>query len=322
MFRFEDCKFMRMDKPEISVIIPVHNSQEHLQECLDSLQQQSFTDFEVLVINNGSTDNSYDIAKQISDQDDRFVVINHNHGRQGEARNVGLNHANGKYISFVDSDDTVLEHYLARLHTAITRHDADVAVCGYCLYYRKSDKVIQTHKVKNSVYNRTDAMKELLRDRKMRFYLWNKLWKSSLFKDHHIDIPDMFYEDAVACSMLFCHVDKVVMTDYCGYSYIRASNKIFTEIEMDKTRINDYINTVPMIRDYLEAKGLYQTVKTPFLRHICHVFLTVPILSAQAGSNLERGLLKNSVAGMGKVLRACKAHPDELNSITREPGVI
>ena len=313
---------MKSETPEISVIIPVYNSQMHLKECLESLQRQSFSDFEVLIINNGSTDNSSKIAGEFSNSDSRFKLIEHNHGRQGEARNVGLDNASGNYIAFVDSDDTVLEHYLEKLYTAITGNQADVAVCGYRLYYRKSKKVIQTHRLKNRIYDRKDAMKELLRDKKMRFYLWNKLWKVSLFRDNDIHIPDMFYEDAVACSQLYCHADKVVMIDYCGYNYIRASNKIFTEIEMDGTRINDYINTVPMIRSYLEGKGIYNDVKKPFFTHICHVFLTVPLLSAQAHEDLDRNLLKNSVSGMGKVIRSCNAPPDELDSITEEIAVM
>lgn len=313
---------MKSETPEISVIIPVYNSQMHLKECLESLKKQSFSDFEVIVINNGSTDDSGKIAKEFSDSDSRFRLVQHNHGRQGEARNVGLDNASGNYIAFVDSDDTVLEHYLEKLHTAVTENDADVAVCGYRLYYRKSEKVIQTHRVKNRIYDRRGAMRELLRDKNMRFYLWNKLWKASLFRDNDIYIPDMFYEDAVVCAKLFCHVDKVVMTDYCGYSYIRASSKIFTEIEMNGTRINEYINTIPMIRSYLEEKGIYKQVRSRFFVHICHVFFAVPILSAQAHDDLERSWLKNSLSGMGKVIRSCNAPLEELESIAGEMAVM
>ena len=312
---------MKSETPEISVIIPVYNSSAHLAECLESLQKQSFSDFEAIVINNGSTDNSSAVAQSFSDKDKRFRVIQHNHGRQGEARNVGLDNAKGTYIAFVDSDDTVLEKYLEKLYTALTENQADVAVCGYRLYYRKSDKVIHNHRVKNRVYDRNSAMKELLKDSKMKFYLWNKLWKASLFRDNNIYIPDMFYEDAVACSKLYCHVERVAMTDYCGYSYIRSSNKMFKEIKMDGIRINDYINTIPMIRGYLEEKGMYKSVKLPFMNHICHVFLTIPFLSAQAHDDLERGLLSNSVSGMGKVIRSCNAPVEELESITDEKAV-
>lgn len=313
---------MKSEKPEISVIIPVHNSQMHLEECLASLKVQSFSDFEVLIINNGSTDNSQAIAESFSRCDDRFILINHNHGMAGEARNIGLVNARGSYIAFVDSDDTVREQYLEKLYSAITQHHADVAVCGYCIYFRKSDKIVQRHTVKNKIYEKNEAMKELLRDKKMRFYLWNKLWKHTLFTDNGINIPDMYYEDAVACSRLFCHAEKVVMTDYCGYSYVRASSKIYTEIEMNGIRINDYINTVPMIRNYLEDKGIYKSVKTPFTRHIFHVFFSVPLLVGQAHDDLERGWLKNSLSGMGKVLKACSNSTDQLEELTKEKAVL
>ena len=308
-------------KPEISVIIPVHNGQEHLEKCLYSLTKQSFSDFEVLIINNGSTDNTFNIAKSFSDSDNRFTIINHNHGGAGEARNIGIENAVGKYLAFVDSDDLVLEQYLEKLHTAIISNDADVAVCGFCLYFRKSDKVVHRHCVKDTVYNRHDALKELLRDDKMRFYLWNKLWKRSLFYENDISIPDMYYEDAVACTKFFCHAKKVVMTDYCGYSYFRASSKVLKEVEMNSIRLNDYINTVPMIRSYLEKMGIYKKLKAPFSRHINHVFWSVPFLSAQARQGLERGVLKNAFAGMGKVIRSCKAPCNELDGIAQEKTI-
>ncbi len=312
---------MKTKTPEISVIIPVHNSQQHLRECLASLQSQSFRDFEVLIVVNASTDDSLKIAESFSEKDDRFIIVNHNHGTAGEARNVGLDKARGNYIAFVDSDDTVLEKYLEKLHTAIKQNDADIAVCGFCVYFRKSDKVVQRHNVKDRIYQRDAAIKELLRDKKMRFYLWNKLWKRSLFTDNDIKIPDMYYEDAVACSWLYCHAEKVVMTDYCGYSYVRASSKLYTEIEMNGTRINDYINTIPMIRGYLEEKGIYRLVKTPFTRHICHVFFASPILIGQAKDNLERGWLKNSLSAMGKVMKACSSPTEKLEELTKEKAV-
>lgn len=310
-------------KPEISVIIPVYNGDEHIGKCLSSLKKQSFTDFEVLIVNNGSTDNTQQICKKFADADKRFKIIYHHHGSAGEARNIGIDMAAGRYIAFVDSDDTVLEKYLEKLHTAIVKNNADISVCGFCLYYKNSDRVVQRHRIKDKVYDRSEAMKELLRDRKMRFYLWNKLWKSELFKDHNISIPDMYYEDAVACVMLYCHADKVVTTDYCGYSYVRASSSVLREVEMNKSRVNDYINTIPMIRRYLEEMGYYKDVKAPFNRHIFHVFFSVPFLSAQAKKKgLDKGVLKNSFSGMGKVIKSCSCDPADLEKIADEDVII
>ena len=93
---------MEKTKPEISIIIPVHNGQEHLEKCLLSIKNQSFTDYEVLVVNNGSTDNTQKIAESFSESDKRFITIKHNHGGAGETRNIGIDRASGNYLAFVD----------------------------------------------------------------------------------------------------------------------------------------------------------------------------------------------------------------------------
>lgn len=313
---------MEKTKPEISIIIPVHNGQEHLEKCLLSIKNQSFTDYEVLVVNNGSTDNTQKIAESFSESDKRFITIKHNHGGAGETRNIGIDRASGNYLAFVDSDDVVLDKYLENLYRAIKSCNADVAVCGYNLYFRNSDKIIRRYKAENKIYEKEAAIKEIVRDRKMRFYLWNKLWRRSLFSDNGISIPDMYYEDAVVCTMLFCHINKVVTTDYCGYSYIRASSDIYKEVQMTGTRINDYINTIPMMRNYLEETGYYKTAKTPFTRHIFHVFFSVPSLCVQARKSLDNGVLKNSFSGLGKVIKSCNAKPSELEDITNWKAIV
>ncbi len=307
---------MKSTNPEISVIIPVYNCEKYLETCLDSLKAQSYKNFEVLIVNNGSVDNSYNIAKSFEDIDERFKVIEHHGGMAGEARNIGVTLAKGKYISFVDADDTVCERYLEELHRAIVQHDADISICGFRLFYRKSDKVKGTHRVPHGkVYNKTEALRELLRDRKMRFYLWNKLWKKSLFTENNIKIPNMYYEDAVVCSQLFSYAEKVVMTDYCGYSYVRASSRKYIELEMNAKRINNYINTIPMIRRHLEQIDIYDQVKKPFSRHIFHVFFSIPGLCIQARDVLEDGILKNSFSGMKKVITCCSAPQNKLEEL-------
>lgn len=313
-----------MGKVKISVIVPIYNVEKYLDECLDSIRKQTFTDFEVLLIDDGTPDNSVDIAKKYTELDSRFTLYHKKNGGLSDARNYGLERANGEYVAFIDSDDRIREKYLESLYNIITEYDADIAVCAFSFYYLNSGKIKKSNKKpidNNRIYNREEALRELMRDRQFRFYVWNKLWKMSLFRDNNITMPIMIYEDMVVSSMLFCHAEKVVSTDYRGYIYTRAFSK-YKEVSMSKKRINDYIRTVPCMRKYLEDRNLYKTAKLPFFRHIAHVFFSVPLLVIQANKSLERGILKNSLAGMGKVIKCVRSPTDKLADLIEEEVVM
>lgn len=313
-----------MSNPKISVIVPIYNVEKYLDDCLKSIQEQTFTDFEVLLINDGTPDNSIKIASKYVEQDSRFRLYHKKNGGLSDARNFGLERAKGEYVAFIDSDDRIREKYLENLYNAITENDADVAICAFSFYYLNNGKITKSNKKpidNNRIYDRNSALRELMRDRQFRFYVWNKLWKMSLFTDNNIKMTKMVYEDIVACSQLFCHIKKAVTINYRGYIYTRAFSK-YKEVVMTKNRINDYINTIPIVRKYIEGQDLYKIAKTPFFRHICHVFFSVPLLCVQARKDLQNGIVKNAFAGMGKVIKSCNAPVDKLDEIIRNDAII
>ena len=308
-----------MSEPEISVIVPVYNVEKYLDACLESIRKQTFTDFEVLIIDDETPDNSAEIAEKYTQLDSRFTIYHKKNGGLSDARNYGLERAKGKYVVFIDSDDRIREKYLESMHDAIIKYDADIAVCSFSFYYINSGKTKKANKKpidNNRVYERDEAVRELMRDRQFRFYVWNKLWKMSLFKDNNIKMPKMIYEDIVVSSKLFCHINRAVTIDYRGYIYTRAFSK-YKEISMTKRRINDYINTIPCVRKYLEERGLYKIAAKPFTRHIMHVFLSVPLLVIQAKKELKNGFFKNSAAAMKKVIKCLRMPADKLDEIIK-----
>ena len=306
---------MENNKPKISVIIPVYNCEKFFEKCLKSVRNQTFKDFEVIIVNNGSTDGSGNIARAFAEADSRFIVINHKNGSAGECRNVGIQSAQGKYLAFVDSDDSLDEKFLETLYSIATKYDADIVNSGFYFYFLNTGKTEKCGKLpKNACYDRDTALKYLLKDSKIRFYFWNKLWRKSLFTDNNIKIPNMYYEDAVAVSQLFFYAKKIASTDYCGYYYTRSNSK-YKEVNMPVQRINDYINTVPIIRLFLERNGCYKSFKTSFRKHISHVFFSVPILAFQARKNSKNGVLKNTFIGMSSVIKYSSTSFDKLEKI-------
>lgn len=128
-----------MNNPLISVIVPVYNSEEYLHRCIDSILSQTHTDFELLLINDGSTDSSGIICDEYAVKDSRIRVFHKSNGGVSSARNLGLDHAKGKYISFIDSDDVVYPNYLSVLFQNIDKCDLSyIGILGYDVALQKT----------------------------------------------------------------------------------------------------------------------------------------------------------------------------------------
>ena len=123
--------------PKVSVIIPVYNTSKYLNQCLESIQNQTFTDFEAICINDGSTDSSLEILKEFASKDDRFIIINKKNEGQGIARNLGIQQANGEYIIFIDSDDWLETEGLEKAYKKIKEDSADILIFDFYFF---SDK--------------------------------------------------------------------------------------------------------------------------------------------------------------------------------------
>lgn len=137
--------------PEISIIVPVYNVEEYLNKCIDSILNQSFKNFEIILVDDGSTDRSKIICDEYSKLDTRVTVIHKVNGGQSSARNIGLNIAKGNYIGFIDSDDYIHPNMYDILYENIIKYNADMAICNYekvfdekeCFYKNDNNKEIK-----------------------------------------------------------------------------------------------------------------------------------------------------------------------------------
>ena len=126
--------------PKISVIIPVYNVEKYLSQCLDSILNQTFKDFECICVNDGSTDKSLAILQEYVNKDDRIKIINQENKGLSGARNSALKIVNGKYITFIDSDDFVTIDYLEKLINIAEKEDSDIVYCRHKMYYFVDNK--------------------------------------------------------------------------------------------------------------------------------------------------------------------------------------
>ncbi|HDT8053597.1 TPA: glycosyltransferase, partial [Enterococcus faecalis] len=146
--------------PKISIIVPVYNVEKYLEKCVRSILAQTFTDFELILVDDGSPDSSGAMCDQFAEQDQRVKVIHKENGGLSDARNAGIEIATGEYLGFVDSDDYIADDMYELLYTNIVKEDADLSICGiYDVYEGKEPVEKQQQYI---VLDKVAAMKMIL----------------------------------------------------------------------------------------------------------------------------------------------------------------
>lgn len=213
-------------EPIISIIVPVYNVEPYIRPCIDSILNQTFSDIEVILVNDGSTDNSGVICDEYANNDERVKVIHKEYGGVSSARNVGIQNASGYYIGFVDGDDRISKDMYKELHRLSVSTNSDIAIC-------KLGRVIngqlinQEHNHYVKELEHMEAMKELFKGVLYRFSLCNKLFHRKCFKD--IIFPEgRIHEDLSTTYKLFANANKAIYTNKIGYIYVKRENSILT----------------------------------------------------------------------------------------------
>lgn len=217
----------RSGTPVISVIIPVYNVEQYLRRCLDSVQAQTFDDFEAILVDDGSTDNSGAICDAYVRSDRRFTVIHQPNTGVSAARNAGLHAAQGKFITFVDADDEVVPKWLELLYAAFSE-DVDL-VSGSFIQYKNDVLVPDTKESKNRKLTRNQFVKKMshYKERNTSRYMMTKLFDASIIRDNQLqfDTSITYREDSVFMYDYLFHCDKsVACISEPVYVYYRRSN--------------------------------------------------------------------------------------------------
>lgn len=248
----------------VSVIVPIYNVEKYLQACLDSIAMQTFKSFDVIMIDDGSEDSSGQIASDFSKKDPRFIYKRIERNGVAMARNAGLELADGEYIAFVDSDDTVEPTYIEELYNAAVNENCMISSCNYSVVRNGESKPVKIRKLKSGVYSKKFYLKRIIRDWSVRSYLWNKLWHRSLFFDNGITFPKMYFEDIATVARLAFHTNKAAVVDKPLYNYYVRDNSIMTTVKVEK--INDYILSYGIVKNYICFHGEGKSYRTAFIR--------------------------------------------------------
>ena len=225
----------------ISVIVPVYNVEEYLEECLESIKNQTYTNIEVILVNDGSTDGSREICERFCQKDSRFKLINQENQGQSVARNRGVKESAGEFIMFVDSDDVIKKNVLEVL-LPYMKTEVDIVECRMTrkkeeFYLNKPSKIVFEGNAKEAILN-CIAIKEV------KFCPVTKLYRREIVEKVPF-LEGYIYEDVFTGINYLKHMRKIVVVDYIGYYYrVRLNStmtKSFTEKDLDIFKVGNQL---------------------------------------------------------------------------------
>lgn len=211
--------------PKISIIIPVYNVEEYLPRCIDSLRNQSFQNLEIILVDDGSPDNSGKICDEYALKDDRIKVIHKENGRAYDARNKGLDIATGDFIGFMDSDDFIHPEMYQSLYNLLTDYNTDIAQCSFTKV--QSGEIIPPVPDNSPrVFSNEGALAQLYSDVSIEFaVIWNKIYKKELVQNVRFK-KAFIHDDEFFTYKLFYAATKVVAIDSEFYYYYQSPNSM------------------------------------------------------------------------------------------------
>lgn len=248
---------------KVSLIIPVFNVEAFLDKALTSAACQSFNDYEVIIVNDGSTDSSLTIISAYTARHKNFSFLSQKNSGLSAARNEGLKKAKGEYVVFLDSDDFLQPDFIEKMYNACKENDADICYCGHYLYMNnRRFRVYFPFTGKNNVLDNKAAMNRLLRDNTLHYFAWNKMYRRSLFTDNNIEFPDMYFEDIATTPRVAFFANKVAVLSKPLYNYTQRKGSILNTMNVKK--VNDYILSFGILRNFLEKHKKFDEFKASF----------------------------------------------------------
>lgn len=226
----------------VSVIVPVYNVEKYLKKCVTSIMENSFKNLEIILIDDGSTDNSGQLCNELANMDSRIKVIHKTNGGLSSARNAGLDIARGDYISFVDSDDYIDKDMLSKMLDKAIEYDADIVQCGIFRVNEKGEKST-TFQIEDWNYHGEEILEKFFKKQTIPVMVWNKLFRRSLIGECRM-MDGHNNEDNIFTIDILPKANCVVSIHEQLYYYLIRSDSImkksFTEKRFDSIYAYQY----------------------------------------------------------------------------------
>ncbi len=228
----------------VSIIIPVYNVQDYLARCVDSVLTQTYTDLEIILVDDGSIDISGDICDEYALHDARVRVIHKENGGLSDARNAGLDVARGNYVAFIDADDYVHPSFVELLLKTINETGAQIAVSTW-QELKDGDKPrkVKTKRPRCTILTQEEAISSVFYQKKLNHSACSRIFETQLF--NNLRFPEgMLYEDLAIIYPLLCKVEKVALINTPMYYYMHRQGSIITTMSLRRTHVLDHIERI------------------------------------------------------------------------------
>ena len=261
----------------ISVIVPVYNVESYLDRCVNSILHQTFQGFELVLVDDGSTDNSGVMCDELAKEDSRIIVLHKDNGGLSDARNKGIEVASGDYITFIDSDDWISSDYLSKLYTNLLKFNADISCCNF----------YKTNCYLAKIASKNSGTFTLIADEKYRYFLENesvsataKLFKKNIFEN--VKFPKgKLYEDVATIFSAFIKSKKIVFDTSEMYFYFQHTNSITKRKFSEKTL--DFLDAWQSVNDQIYKLNVSNELKKLAKLRYAKVFFTLAAIMAFYG---------------------------------------
>ena len=275
---FNNIKHFNIKNPKISIIIPIYNSENFIYECMNSLIHQTFKNFEIICVNDGSTDKSLKILKNYKKRDKRINIITQKNMGPGIARNIGMKASKGDYLIFLDSDDIFEDTMLEELYAKIKGYDAEIVICnskdfkiinGSKNFFNKKYSIFDDILI-NKTFKSTDIKKDFFN--LFIWWPWDKLFKTQYINNLGIEYQklksseDLFFvASAVITAKKISFLDKILINHRIGINTSVSNSR-------EKSWDNFYY-ALRKLKDFIKEKGLYKRFKQDFINYVARFSL-------------------------------------------------
>lgn len=274
----------------ISVIVPIYNVEQYLNQCIRSICMQSYKNLEIILVDDGSPDQCPEICDKWAEKDSRIQVIHKQNGGLSDARNVGIYHAKGEYISFIDSDDWIGNDFYQKLWNELHYNKAQIAAC-------KTVKVFESHSEEQKLYSKQkvfaceEALKTLLKGQDFCAVAWNKLYRRDVIGDIRFPVGKL-HEDEFFTYRVMANAARLVLIPEAVYYYRQRTGSIMNQWTVKRL---DVLDAFHERLQFLQAcyPGLYAMDKFNF-------FLACVYHGRQLAECKEEAMIKQ---GIEKVLK-------------------
>lgn len=243
----------------VSIIVPFFNTEGYLKRCIESIMNQSLQDFELILVDDGSTDSSLSIAEEYRNFSNVKIIVQENCG-VGAARNAGLKVATGDYFTFIDSDDFVYPVYLQNLMDLAEKYDAEIVIAGREKRINNCFAKSKTP-IKNMVVDSTEAIKYLLLGKYNTRPAWGKLYRRNVF-DNISFVEGKIFEEVRFSVDTFLMASRIVLSNTEMYVYCARPGSIMTSDA--NRRIEDFPQSLEYVYNLLKSKEMFLDCKEEF----------------------------------------------------------